>query len=28
LFVSLLQHLGVETEAFGSSTGHVSSLIS
>ena len=27
LFVTLLQHLGVETAAFGSSTGNVSSLI-
>jgi hypothetical protein len=27
LFVTLLQHLGVETGAFGSSTGNVSSLI-
>lgn len=27
LFVTLLQHLGVETDAFGSSTGNVSSLI-
>jgi hypothetical protein len=28
LFVTMLQHLGVETDTFGSSTGNVSSLIS